>query len=587
MRNDVVAVLDGEGIDCTLNGLYVGRGKQHIDNHTTIDHAQPHCGSHELYKGILGEQSRAVFNGKIIVRPDAQKTDAKQTNKALLLSDDAQINTKPQLEIFADDVKCTHGAAIGQLDDEAMFYLRSRGLGFDEARRAADSRVRRRHPEPDQDRRRCASTWKRLLTARLPTRTVRVMTDRSHDARHLPRARSRRFDVERVREDFPILSQTVHGKPLVYLDNAATTQKPQAVIDAMVRSYAEDNANIHRGVHLLSERATQAYEEAREKVQQFLNAARSARNHLRRAAPPRPSTSSRRPTAARNVGTGDEILITAMEHHSNIVPWQMLCEEKGAQLRVMPINDAASCGLDELRQAADRPHEDRRRRPRLERARHDQPDQRDHRAGARARRPGAGRRRAGRAAHAGRRAGARTATSTRSPATSCSARPASACSTARRALLEAMPPYQGGGDMISVGHVREDHLQRRCRTSSRPARRTSRAPSGSAPRSTTSTRIGIDAIAAYEARAAGATAPKRCRRFPGLRLIGTAREKASVLSFVIDGVHPHDIGTILDQEGIAVRTGHHCAQPLMERFGVPATARASLALYNTKEARHV
>ncbi len=134
VRNDVVATLDGEGIDCTLNGLYVGRGKQLIDNHTTIDHAKPHCGSHEVYKGILGEQSRAVFNGKIIVRPDAQKTDAKQTNKALLLSDEAVIDTKPELEIFANDVKCTHGAAIGQLDEAAMFYLRSRGLGVSESR---------------------------------------------------------------------------------------------------------------------------------------------------------------------------------------------------------------------------------------------------------------------------------------------------------------------------------------------------------------------------------------------------------------------------------------------------------------------
>ena len=133
-RNDVVATLAGEGIDCTLNGLYVGQGAQLIDNHTTIDHAMPHCGSHEIYKGILGDQARAVFNGKIIVRPDAQKTDAKQTNKALLLSDDANINSKPELEIFANDVKCTHGAAIGQLDDAAMFYLRSRGLGVAESR---------------------------------------------------------------------------------------------------------------------------------------------------------------------------------------------------------------------------------------------------------------------------------------------------------------------------------------------------------------------------------------------------------------------------------------------------------------------
>jgi Fe-S cluster assembly protein SufD len=134
VRNEVVATLAGEGIDCTLNGLYVGRGTQLIDNHTTIDHAMPHCGSHEIYKGILGDRSRAVFNGKIIVRPDAQKTDAKQTNKALLLSDEANINSKPELEIFANDVKCTHGAAIGQLDDAAMFYLRSRGLGVAESR---------------------------------------------------------------------------------------------------------------------------------------------------------------------------------------------------------------------------------------------------------------------------------------------------------------------------------------------------------------------------------------------------------------------------------------------------------------------
>jgi Fe-S cluster assembly protein SufD len=134
VRNDIVALLDGEGVECTLNGLYLGDGRRLVDNHTTIDHAKPHCGSREIYKGILADHARAVFNGKIIVRPDAQKTDAKQTNKALLLSEDAQINTKPQLEIFANDVKCTHGAAVGQMDDEAIFYLRARGLGLDEAR---------------------------------------------------------------------------------------------------------------------------------------------------------------------------------------------------------------------------------------------------------------------------------------------------------------------------------------------------------------------------------------------------------------------------------------------------------------------
>ena len=167
VRNEVIATLDGEGIDCTLNGLYVGRGKQLIDNHTTIDHAMPHCGSHEVYKGILAEQARGVFNGKIIVRPDAQKTDAKQTNKALLLSDDANINSKPELEIFANDVKCTHGAAIGQLDDAAMFYLRSRGLGVAESRAMlvhafAGDILNRVKIEPVRE------YLQQILTARLP-----------------------------------------------------------------------------------------------------------------------------------------------------------------------------------------------------------------------------------------------------------------------------------------------------------------------------------------------------------------------------------------------------------------------------------
>ena len=152
MRNDAIATLAGEGAECTLNGLYLADGERLVDNHTTIDHAKPHCPSHEVYKGILGGKARAVFNGKIIVRQDAQKTDAKQTNRALLLSDDATINTKPQLEIFADDVKCTHGAAIGQLDEDALFYLRARGLTMQEARDMLIHAFAGRHPRPRQDR---------------------------------------------------------------------------------------------------------------------------------------------------------------------------------------------------------------------------------------------------------------------------------------------------------------------------------------------------------------------------------------------------------------------------------------------------
>ena len=209
-----------------------------IDNHTTIDHAKPHCGSHEVYKGILGGTARAVFNGKIIVRQDAQKTDAKQTNRALLLSDDATINTKPQLEIFADDVKCTHGAAIGQLDDDAMFYLRARGLTLRRGARHADPRVRRRHPRPRQDR--AAARARSKPSCSRSSRSDLAEVD-GHDAAPASSptraatstAPARRSTSQRVRADFPILSRTVHGKPLVYLDNAATTQKPQAVLDAM------------------------------------------------------------------------------------------------------------------------------------------------------------------------------------------------------------------------------------------------------------------------------------------------------------------------------------------------------------------
>ena len=200
----------------------------------------------------------AVFNGKIIVRPDAQKTDAKQTNKALLLSDDATINTKPELEIFANDVKCTHGAAIGQLDEGAMFYLRSRGLGVAESRAMLVRAFAGDILNSRQDRSCSRNTWKR---ASRPGCLMSTKPPRRHGVRR---------SESPTRLPYP--EQAVHGKPLVYLDNAATTQKPQAVIDAMVRSYAEDNANIHRGVHLLSERATQAYEQAREKVQKFLNA---------------------------------------------------------------------------------------------------------------------------------------------------------------------------------------------------------------------------------------------------------------------------------------------------------------------------
>ena len=282
-RNDIHAVLDGEGAECTLNGLYLADGDSLVDTHTTIDHAKPHCPSHEVYKGILAGRSRAVFNGKIIVRQDAQKTDAKQTNKAMLLGGDATINTKPQLEIFADDVKCTHGAAIGQLDEDQLFYLRARGIAEIDARSILIhafagqvvegikvEAVRERVMQVMEDklqlahqvgrRRRATGTGNARRQHGTAERTMSTVTA-------VPHSTSRRFA-----RSFPALNQRVHGKPLVYLDNAATTQKPQAVIDAIRRYYECDNANVHRGVHTLSERATEAYEGAREKVRAFINA---------------------------------------------------------------------------------------------------------------------------------------------------------------------------------------------------------------------------------------------------------------------------------------------------------------------------
>ncbi len=237
VRNDIVAVLDGEGAECTLNGLYLADGERLVDTHTTIDHAKAHCPSHEVYKGILGGRARAVFNGKIIVRIDAQKTDAKQTNRALLLSDNATINTKPQLEIFADDVKCTHGAAIGQLDDDAIFYLRARGLTYLEAR---DMLI---HAFAGEILDRVKIEPLRVALEDGALRTAGAVISRRstrHDARS-PHSRAgfQCWTSRGCGRTSRFLRRQVHGKPLVYLDNAATTQKPQV-------RHRRDLALLHR-----------------------------------------------------------------------------------------------------------------------------------------------------------------------------------------------------------------------------------------------------------------------------------------------------------------------------------------------------
>jgi cysteine desulfurase/selenocysteine lyase len=387
------------------------------------------------------------------------------------------------------------------------------------------------------------------------------------------------YDVERIREDFPILKRKVRGKPLVYLDNAATTQKPQAVIDRLVRYYREENSNVHRGVHYLSEVATAAYESARTTVKRFLNARSEKEIVFTRGTTEGINLVSQ--TYGRvHVKEGDEVLITAIEHHSNIVPWQMLCEEKRAVLRVAPVNDAGEVIIEEF---------ERLLTPRTKIV------AMGHASNALGTINPIQRMTA--AAHA---VGAIVVVDGAQGVPhlpidvqeiGCDFYAFSGHKVygptgigalyGRESILEAMPPFMGGGDMIlSVSFEKTTY-------NALPYKFEAGTPNiegviGLAAALDYVGSIGLDAIAAHEQDVLR-YASRRLQEIEGLRLIGTAAHKASVVSFVLQGVHPHDIGTILDQEGIAVRTGHHCAQPLMMRFNVPATGRASFGLYNTRE----
>jgi cysteine desulfurase / selenocysteine lyase len=387
------------------------------------------------------------------------------------------------------------------------------------------------------------------------------------------------YDVEKVREDFPILRQMVHGKPLVYLDNAATTQKPLAVINALVDYYQHDNSNVHRGVHLLSERATEAYEKARVSVQKFLNAADHSEIIFVRGTTEAINLVAQT-YGRKNVGEGDEIVITAMEHHSNIVPWQMLCEEKRAVLRVAPINDSGELMMDAFAKLLG-PKTKIVAVPHLSNALGTINPIRE----------------IVRLAHAknipvlvdGAQAAPRMAVDVQE--LDCDFYAISGHKLygatgigvlyGKKKLLEAMPPYQGGGDMIASVTFEKTVYNRL------PYKFEAGTPDiagvialGAAVEYLE--HLGLEKIEQHEHELL-AYATEKVSAIPGVKLIGTAKNKAGVLSFVMDGVHPHDIGTILDHEGIAIRTGHHCAQPVMQRFGIPATARASFGLYNTKE----
>jgi cysteine desulfurase/selenocysteine lyase len=387
------------------------------------------------------------------------------------------------------------------------------------------------------------------------------------------------FDVERVRADFPILRRQVHGKPLVYLDNAATTQKPQAVLEALTRYYTGTNANVHRGVHLLSQLATDEYEGAREKIRAYFNAA-SAREIVYT----RNSTEGINLVAhvfgAARVRAGDEVLISAMEHHSNIVPWQMLCERSGARLRTAPIDDRGELLLDEF-EAMVGP------RTRIVAIAHMSNAlgtinpvadivRISHAHGAAVLLDGS-------------QAAYHMPVDVR--ALDCDFYVATGHKLygptgigvlyGKERLLEELPPFMGGGDMIrSVTFARSTWNELPHKFEAGTPNIAGAVGLGAALDYIAS--VGLREISQHEHELL-AYATDVVGGVPGIRLIGTARRKASVVSFVLDGVHPHDIGTVVDREGVAIRTGHHCAQPVMERFGVPATARASLAMYNTRE----
>jgi cysteine desulfurase/selenocysteine lyase len=392
-----------------------------------------------------------------------------------------------------------------------------------------------------------------------------------------PSVISAAFDVDKVREDFPVLKQRIHGKPLVYLDSAATAQKPFAVIDAIRRFHEVDCANIHRGVHELSQRSTAAYEETRSKAKRFLNA--RAKNELIFV---RGATEGINLVASswgrKNVKAGDEIVISTLEHHSNIVPWQMLCEEKGAKLRIIPVDDRGELLLEEYDKLLGP-------RTRMVAVGHvsnalgtinpvRQIVEMAHRAGALALIDGAQA-----APHLKIDVQALDADFYTFSGHKVIGPTGIGILYGKARLLNAMPPYQGGGDMIkSVTFEKTVYADL-------PYKFEAGTPNiaggiGLGAAFDYITRLGLDNIAAYEHDLL-VYGTEALSRIPGLRIIGTAREKAAVLSFVIEGIHPHDIGTVLDRQGIAVRTGHHCAQPAMDRFGVPATTRASLAFYNT------
>lgn len=387
-----------------------------------------------------------------------------------------------------------------------------------------------------------------------------------------------RFDVEQVRKDFPILSRTINGKPLVYFDNGATAQKPKVVIDTIVKYYSEHNSNIHRGVHTLSQEATRLYENARDTVQRHLNAANAQEIIFTRGTTEAVNLVAH--SFRQWINEGDEILVSETEHHSNILPWQLLCEEKKAKLSVIPVSDEGEIKLDELEKSL----------------------------GARTKLLAV--------AHVSNTTGiisdikkiARLAHSKNVPVLADGAQAVPHMKVdvrdldcdfycfsghkvyaptgigvlyAKQRWMEKFVPYQaGGGTIKTVSFERTEYAEGALRFEAGTPN--IEGALGLAAALDYINKIGLDSIAAYEAELVE-YATHKLKEIEGLRIYGNVPHKAAVISFNVKTIHPFDIGTLLDKQGIAVRTGHHCTQPLMERFCIPGTVRASFAFYNTKE----
>ncbi len=567
-RYQLTVTCAGEGSKVETNGVNLIKGKQHADTTLFMDHAVPNCASREIFRAVVDDRAHSVFQGRIIVRPDAQKTDAKMMTRALLLSDDAEADNKPELEIFADDVTCGHGATTGALDESLLFYMRARGLPEKEAQALLIQAFVGEAIET------IASDALREVAIATAQRWLAGEGMSMHKA-----VANGSYDVALVRQDFPALAMQIYGKPLVYLDNAASAQKPNAVLDRMTEAYKSEYANVHRGLHYLANAATEAYEGARGKVAQFINARRNEEIIFTRNV-----TEAINLVASswggEHIKEGDEIVLSIMEHHSNIVPWHFLRERQGAVIKWAPVDDEGNFLIEEFEKLL------------TARTKIVAITQMSNALGTLV--PV---KEVVRLAHArgipvlvdGAQGAvhlpidvqdldcdfyAFTGHKVYGPT-------GIGALYAKHEHLVAMRPFNGGGEMIR--EVAKDWVT----YGDPPHKFEAGTPPiveaiglGAAIDYVNS--IGKERIAAHEHELL-TYAQDRLREINSLRVIGTARNKGPVISFEMKGAHPHDVATVIDRQGIAVRAGTHCVMPLLERFNVTATCRASFGMYNTRE----